>query len=63
METEYKVAGRTRFLGEWRCARGERRARESDFTSRACLALHLRFVPPPKIAAILQAANKGVVVK
>ena len=55
METEYKVA-------EWRYARGEREARESAFTSRACLALHSRFVPK-KIAAILQAANKGVVVK
>ena len=62
METEYKVACRTHFLGEWRYARGEREARESAFTSRADLALHPRFVPK-KIAAILQAANKGVVVK
>ena len=58
METEYKVACRTRFLGEWRYARGERGARESGaFTSRAFLALHPRFVPK-KIAAILQAAKK-----
>ena len=50
METEYKVACRTRFLGEWRYARGERGARESAFTSRACFALHPRFVSKKKIA-------------
>ena len=62
METEYKVACRTRFSGELRYAQGERGSRDSAFTSRACLALHPRFVPN-KIAAILQAENKGVVVK
>ena len=61
MATGYKVARRTRFQAseDMREASAER---EKALSPAACLALHPRFVPK-KIVAILQAANKGVVVK